>query len=359
MTNPNFDLGPLEAILQDSEVTEIMVNGPYQIYIEKHGELIETDAKFDSEEHLLKIVDTVLRPMGRQLDESNPIVDARLPDGSRVNVVGAPISLTGTTMTIRKFSKRMLNAEDLIRFGSWNKQIVTFLKTCVQARMNMAVAGGTGSGKTTVANILCSFIGPEERIIVAEHAAELQLHQKHVVRMETRPPNLEGRGRVSMQDLLQNAMKMRPERIIAGEVHGGEVIDIFAAMNTGHDGAMLTIHANNPADVVARLEVMATMAGLNVPLLTIREQMAAAIDLITVQQRLPDGKRKILYITEVMGLKGGIIETQDLFVFHQTGIENGEITGYHSPTGAIPRFLDRLSNVNPQITRDFFTPVNA
>lgn len=355
---PEFfrQLGPLESLLDDSAITEIMVNHPKQIFVERHGQLEETGLEFDSEEHLLQVIQRIAEPLGRVLNESNPILDLRLPDGSRVNVVGRPIALNGPVLTIRKFSKQPLTKDDLILYESWDEAIMRFLQMCVLSRLNIVLAGGSGAGKTTVLNILCEFIPDNERIVTVERASELMLRQKHVVALETRPANLEGKGEVSMDDLVVNALKMRPDRIIIGEVHGGEVLHIFQAMNTGHDGAMFSIHANNARDVLARLEVMATMSGWDIPILTIREQMTAALDIIVNQQRLRDGSRRIMSISEVVGLKNGVPELQDIFLFEQSDVREGRIVGHFTPTGITPHCLPRLQDNGFSVAADFFAP---
>ncbi|ACL26068.1 MULTISPECIES: CpaF family protein [Chloroflexus] len=340
-------LGPLEPLLADDDVSEIMVNGPKQVYIEKKGKLIKTDITFADDDHVMRIIDRIVAPLGRRVDESSPMVDARLKDGSRVNVVIRPLALNGPTITIRKFRKDKLTVQDLVRFGSMSQDMADFLAACVQARLNIVVAGGTGSGKTTLLNVLSSFIPEDERIITVENAAELQLRQEHVVTLESRPPNVEGKGEVTIRDLVINCLRMRPERIIVGECRGGETLDMLQAMNTGHDGSMTTIHANSPRDAVSRIETMCLMAGMDLPARAIREQIASAIHVFVQQSRLKDGSRKVTQITEVAGMEGDVVVLQDIFVFEQTGIdEKGKIVGHLRPTGVRPRFLEKFEALN-------------
>ena len=340
-------LGPIEPLLADDEVSEIMVNGPKQVYVEKKGKLIKTDITFTDDEHVMRIIDRIVAPLGRRVVESSPMVDARLKDGSRVNVVIRPLALNGPTITIRKFRKDKLTVQDLVRFGSMSQDMADFLAACVQARLNIVVAGGTGSGKTTLLNVLSSFIPEDERIITVENAAELQLRQDHVVTLESRPPNVEGKGEVTIRDLVINCLRMRPERIIVGECRGGETLDMLQAMNTGHDGSMTTIHANTPRDAVSRIETMCLMAGMDLPARAIREQIASAIHVFVQQSRLKDGSRKVTQITEVAGMEGDVVVLQDIFVFEQTGIdEKGKIVGQLRPTGVRPRFLEKFEALN-------------
>jgi len=308
---------------------------------------------FENDDHVLRVIDRIVAPLGRRVDESQPLVDARLPDGSRVNVVIRPIALCGPTITIRKFSKTPLTVQDLIRFGSVTPEIASFLKAVVIAAVNTVVSGGTGSGKTTLLNVLSGFIPNDERIITIENAAELQLQQEHVVPLESRPPNIEGKGQITIRDLVVNCLRMRPERIVVGECRGGEALDMLQAMNTGHDGSLTTLHANTPRDALARLEVMCLMAGMDLPVRAIREQVASAVDLIIQQQRLRDGSRKILYITEIQGMEGAMITMSDIFTFEQTGFEEGKIVGRIRPTGMRPKFYERIEdagiNLPPKI----------
>jgi len=334
--------GPIEPLLRDDTITEVMVNGPKQIYIERRGKLHRTDVVFESDEHVMRIIDRIVSPIGRRVDESTPYVDARLPDGSRVNIVIPPISLVGPVITIRKFSRDPFQVDDLIRFGTFTPEIAKFLEACVHVRLNIIVSGGTGSGKTTTLNVLSSFIPAEERIVTIENAAELQLHQEHVVTLESRPPNIEGKGEITIRDLVINSLRMRPERIIVGECRGGEALDMLQAMNTGHDGSLTTLHSNSPRDTLARLETMVLMAGMELPIRAIREQIASAVDLIVHQSRLRDGSRKLTAITEVQGMEGDVIVLQDIFVFEQTGVKDGKIVGEFKPTGVRPKFVERF-----------------
>jgi pilus assembly protein CpaF len=336
--------GPIEPLLADDNVSEIMVNGPKMIYVERKGTLSRTNVSFDSDAHVLRIIDRIVAPLGRRVDESSPLVDARLPDGSRVNVVIRPIALNGPTITIRKFETDPLGVEDLIRFGSMTPEIADFLRACVMGRLNSVVSGGTGSGKTTLLNVLSSFIPNDERIITVENAAELQLQQDHVVTLESRPANIEGAGAITIQDLVVNCLRMRPERIIVGECRSGEALDMLQAMNTGHDGSLTTLHANSPRDAISRLEVMCLMAGMELPTRAIREQIAAAVDLIVQQSRLRDGSRKIMTVAEVQGMEGEMITMSNIFEFEQTGFEAGKIVGRIRPTGIRPKFIDRIED---------------
>ncbi len=334
--------GPLQPLLEDDTITEIMVNGPKNVYAERKGKIHRVPITFESNDHVMRVIDRIVAPLGRRIDESSPYVDARLPDGSRVNAVIPPISLVGPTLTIRKFSKNPITVEQLIQFGSITPEAVQFLKACVEARLNIVISGGTGSGKTTLLNVLSSFIPGDERIITIENAAELQLRQEHVVTLESRPPNIEGRGEITIRDLVINSLRMRPERIIVGECRGGETLDMLQAMNTGHDGSMTTAHANSPRDAIARIETMCLMAGMDLPVRAIREQISSAIDLICQQERMRDGTRKVTYITEVGGMEGDIVTMTDIFVFEQSGIENGKIIGRLRPTGLRPKFMDKI-----------------
>lgn len=335
--------GPITPLLSDPEISEIMVNGPDSVYIERNGKIELSGVFFRDEAHVMNIIDRIVSPLGRRIDESMPMVDARLPDGSRVNAVIPPLSLIGPVITIRKFSADPLTMEDLIRFNTLTPEMAQFLEACVKSRLNIVVSGGTGSGKTTTLNVLSSFISPSERIITIEDAAELQLHQPHVVTLESRPPNIEGKGAITIRDLVRNALRMRPDRIIVGEVRSGEALDMLQAMNTGHDGSLTTGHANSPRDMLSRLETMVLMAGMDLPIRAIREQIASAIDLIIHQSRLRDGSRRITDITEVQNMEGDVIVLQDLFCFKQTGVdEDGRVIGEFSSTGMRPKFIDRL-----------------
>lgn len=334
--------GPLQPLLDDDSISEIMVNGPKNIYVERKGKLVRAPIAFESNEHVMRIIDRIVAPLGRRIDESSPYVDARLPDGSRVNAVIPPISLVGPTLTIRKFSRNPITVEQLIQFGTLTPEAVEFLKACVVARLNVVVSGGTGSGKTTLLNVLSGFIPSDERILTIENAAELQLRQEHVVTLESRPANIEGRGQITIRDLVVNALRMRPERIIVGECRGEEALDMLQAMNTGHDGSMTTAHSNSPRDTLARMETMTLMAGMELPVRAIREQIAAAIDLVVHQERMRDGTRKVVNITEVSGMEGDVITTTDIFVFEQTGYENGKVMGRLRPTGLRPKFMGQI-----------------
>ena len=334
--------GPIEPLLNDDSVSEVMVNGPRQVYVERNGRLELTDVTFQDDDHVMRVIDRIVSPLGRRIDESSPMVDARLPDGSRINAIIPPISLVGPVLTIRKFAKDPLTTDDLIRFGTMTPEMVTFLEACVRARLNIVVSGGTGSGKTTTLNLLSSFIPDDERIVTIENAAELQLRQDHVVTLESRPPNIEGRGEVSIRDLVINSLRMRPERVVVGECRGGEALDMLQAMNTGHDGSMTTAHSNGPRDTLSRLETMVLMAGAELPVRAIREQIASAVDLIVHQSRMKDGSRKITAVTEVQGMEGDVIVLQDVFTYEQTGMENGKIVGRLKPTGIRPKFISRF-----------------
>jgi pilus assembly protein CpaF len=331
--------GPIEPFLADETVTEVMVNGPRQIYIERAGKIQKVDATFMNDEHVLRIIDRIIAPMGRHIDETSPRVDARLPDGSRVNVIIEPLSLVGPVITIRKFAARPYTVEDLVGFGTATAEMFEFLKACVQARLNIFVSGGTGSGKTTTLNVISSFIPEDERIITIEDAAELQLRQTHVVTLESRPPNLEGAGEIAIRDLLRNALHMRPDRIVVGECRSGEALDMIQAMTTGQEGSISTGHANTPRDMLSRLETMILMSGYDLPLRAIREGIASALDLIIHTARLRDGSRKIVNITEVFGIDDDEILTQDIFVFEQTGVRDGKVEGELRPTGTRPTFM--------------------
>ncbi|SHM42636.1 pilus assembly protein CpaF [Caldanaerovirga acetigignens] len=347
--------GPITPFINDPEVNEIMVNGPYKVYVEKNGVLELTEVTFRDEEHVMNIIERIVAPIGRRIDESMPMVDARLPDGSRVNAVIPPISLIGPVITIRKFSQRPLTVEDLIRFGTLTPEMAAFLEACVKARLNILVSGGTSSGKTTTLNVLSSFIPPTERIVTIEDAAELRLQQPHVITLESRPPNIEGRGEITIRDLVRNALRMRPDRIIVGEVRGGEALDMLQAMNTGHDGSLATGHANSPRDMLSRLETMVLMAGVDLPVRAIREQIASAIDLIIHQSRLKDGSRRITSIVEVQGMEGDVIVLQDLFTFRQTGVgEDGKVKGVFEATGVLPKFMDRFEAYGLNLPREVF-----
>lgn len=344
IVNEILGYGPLEPMLHDPEITEIMVNGPHQIYVERRGKIELTSVRFRDDKHLMRVVEKILMPLGKRVDERVPMVDARLPDGSRVNIVIPPIALNGPCVTIRKFSRDPFTINDLISFGTLTPEIAQFLQASVQARLNIIVTGGTGSGKTTTLNVLSAFIPNDERIVTIEDTAELQLRQEHVVRLEARPPNIEGIGEVTIRDMVRNALRMRPNRIVVGECRGGEALDMLQAMNTGHDGSMTTIHANNPREALSRLETMVLMAGIDLPVRAIREQIAGAIDIIVHQERMRDGRRRITYISEVTGMEGEVITLQDIFVFEQEGIdEMGQIRGRLRPAGIRPKCYDRIT----------------
>ena len=343
ITDEIVGLGPLEPLLRDETITEVMVNGPRQVYVEKAGKIELTNVGFQNDEHVMRIIDRIISPLGRRVDESSPMVDARLVDGSRVNAIIPPLSLVGPVLTIRKFAASPLTTDDLIRFGTSTPDMFDFLRACVEARLNVFVSGGTGSGKTTMLNVLSSFIPNDERIVTIEDAAELQLRQEHVVTLEARPPNIEGRGAIPIRELVRNALRMRPDRIIVGECRSGEALDMLQAMNTGHDGSMSTGHSNSPRDMLARLETMVLMAGVDLPLRAIREQIASAVDLVVHQERMRDGTRKITAITEVQGMEGDVIVLQDVFVFEQTGVAEGKIQGRLKATGVRPRFTEKFA----------------
>src|SRR5512147_859849 len=345
--------GPLQPLLEDESVTEIMVNGAKNIYIERNGKIHRVPMTFESDDHVMRIIDRIVAPLGRRIDESSPYVDARLADGSRVNAVIPPISLVGPVLTIRKFARNPITLEQMIQFGSITQEAVQFLKACVESRLNIVISGGTGSGKTTFLNVLSGFIPADERIITIENAAELQLRQEHVVTLESRPPNIEGRGEITIRNLVVNALRMRPERIIVGEIRDEAALDMLQAMNTGHDGSMTTAHSNSPRDTLSRIETMTMMAGMELPVRAIREQVSSAIDMIVHQERMRDGTRKVTHITEVSGMEGEVITMTDIFVFEQTGIENGQIVGRLRPTGLRPKFMDKIEatgiNLPPSI----------
>lgn len=343
--NEAMRLGPLEELLADDSVSEIMVNGPEKVYVERNGKLQLSDCQFADDASVMAVIERIVAPLGRRIDESQPYVDARLSDGSRVNAIISPLSLSGPTITIRKFAKKALSPEDFIRFGTWTKNAAEFMRLCVVMRKNVIVAGGTGSGKTTLLNLLSGFIPHSERIVTVEDAAELRLQQPHVVRLEARPPNIEGKGAVPIRDLVKNCLRMRPDRIIVGECRGGEALDMLQAMNTGHDGSLTTVHANSPRDVISRLETMVLMSGMELPSRAIREQIASAVDVIIHESRMSDGSRKVTSITEVTGLEGNQIVMQEIFAFNQAGVdENGKIIGEMKSTGSVPTWIDQLKS---------------
>lgn len=347
-------LGPLEPLLADETISEIMVNGPKKIFIERDGRLQRVNVTFESDEHLMRIIERIVAPMGRRIDESSPTVHARLKDGSRVNAVIPPISLQGPILTIRKFFRRPLTVEDLIRLGTVTEESIEFLRAAVVAAINVIVSGGTGTGKTTFLNILSSYIPADERIITIENAAELQLRQEHVVILESRPPNVEGKGQIDIRDLVINSLRMRPDRIVVGECRGGEALDMLQAMNTGHEGSMTTLHANNTRDALSRLETMVLMSGMALPHRAIREQVAAAIDLIVQLSRMRDGSRRVISISEVQGMEGDVITMADIFKFEQTGYENNRVIGRLRPTGIRPKFMDRIEQAGIRLPPSIF-----
>lgn len=346
--------GPLQPLLEDKEITEIMVNGPKNVYIEKKGKIHRVPVVFQDDEHVMRIIDRIVSPLGRRVDEASPYVDARLPDGSRVNAVIPPISLVGPTITIRMFSKDPITVDQLIEFGSITRDGIRFLKACVEANMNIVISGGTGSGKTTFLNVLSSFIPSDQRIVTIENAAELQLRQEHVVILETRPPNIEGSGEINAQQLVVNSLRMRPDRIIVGEIRAGEALDMLQAMNTGHEGSMTTAHANSPRDTISRIETMTLMAGYDLPVRAIREQIASAIDLIVQVTRMRDGSRKIINITEVVGMEGDVITLTDIFQYEQTGFEDEKVVGELRSTGLRPNFMDKIESYGIHLPPSIF-----
>lgn len=353
--NEAIGLGPIEALLEDESVTEIMVNRHDEIYVERAGKLALSNCTFTSDQAVLAVIERIITPLGRRIDESSPMVDARLKDGSRVNAVIPPLALRGPCLTIRKFSKQRLEFSDLVKFGSLNQDMVKFLRVCVHRRCNIVVAGGTGTGKTTLLNVLSNLIPNDERTLTVEDAAELQLNQPNLVSLESRPPNLEGRNQISIRDLVRNALRMRPDRIVVGECRGGEALDMLQAMNTGHDGSLTTVHANSPRDVLSRLEVMVMMAGMELPVSAIREQTASAIDIIVHQSRFPDGSRRVTRITEVTGLESGTVQMQDIFRFKQQGLDQeGRVRGKFVATGFVPTFYEELEEMGLEVDLAIF-----
>jgi pilus assembly protein CpaF len=350
--------GPIDRLLKDEEVTEVMVNGPESVYVERAGRIEKTNASFVDDTHLRRIIDKIVSQVGRRIDEATPMVDARLPDGSRVNAVIHPLAISGPFLTIRKFSKEPFQIDDLIRFGTLNAHSARFLQACVVGRLNVIVSGGTGTGKTTTLNVLSSFIPSDERIVTIEDAKELQLHQDHVLAMEARPPNIEGKGLVSIRDLVRNALRMRPDRVVVGECRGGEALDMLQAMNTGHDGSITTIHSNSPRDTLSRIETMTLMSGFDLPIRAIREQMASALDLIVHLTRLRDGTRRITHVTEVQGMEGDVITLQDIFLFDfGMGIdEHGRFKGHLKATGVRPKFAEKLADLGIRLGPEVFQP---
>jgi pilus assembly protein CpaF len=349
--------GPIQVLLDDPDISEIMVNGPKKIFIEKKGKLTKSNVVFDDDDHVIRIIDRIILPLGRRVDWDSPTVDARLPDGSRVNAVVRPVSIDGPSITIRKFRKDKLQAEDLINFGSITHQMADFLEACVKARFNVVVSGGTGSGKTTLLNVLSGFIPENERIITIEDAAELQLQQDHVMRMETKAANADGLHAVSIRELVKNSLRMRPDRIVVGEVRGGEALDMLQAMNTGHDGSLTTVHSNSPRDALSRLETLVLMAGMDLPLKVVRQQISSAVDLIVQQTRLKDGQRKVTAVTEVAGMEGDMVVLSDIFKFSQTGVtQDGKVIGELNATGIRPNFTPRLEAAGFKLGAEIFAP---
>ncbi len=350
--------GPIDRLLKDEEVTEVMVNGPGSVYIERFGKLEKTDATFIDEQHLRRIIDKIVGQVGRRIDEATPLCDARLPDGSRVNAVIHPLAIGGPFLTIRKFSTDPFQIDDLIKFGTLNAASARFLQALVVGKLNLIVAGGTGTGKTTTLNVLSSFIPNDERIITVEDAKELQLHQDHVLSVEARPPNIEGKGQITIRDLVRNALRMRPDRIVVGECRGGEALDMLQAMNTGHDGSLTTIHANSPRDTLSRLETLVLMAGFDLPVRAIREQVASALDCIVQLARLRDGTRRVTHITEVQGMEGDVIILQDIFLFdYGMGVDdNGRFLGHLKATGVRPKFAEKLADLGIRLGAEVFQP---
>lgn len=353
--NDLLGFGPIQPLLDDSDVSEVMVNGPKKIFIEKNGQLSKSDITFDDDEHVLRVIDRIILPLGRRVDFDSPTVDARLPDGSRVNAVVRPVAIDGPSITIRKFRKDKLKVEDLISFGSITRQMADFLEACVKARFNIVISGGTGSGKTTLLNVVSGFIPEMERIITIEDAAELQLQQEHVMRMETKAANADGLHAVSIRELVKNSLRMRPDRIVVGEVRGGEALDMLQAMNTGHDGSLTTVHANSPRDAISRLETLVLMAGMDLPLKVVRQQISSAIDLIVQQTRFKDGKRKVTAVTEVAGMEGDVVVLSDIFKFTQAGVgAEGQVLGDLQPTGIRPNFTPRLEAAGFKLGAEVF-----
>ncbi len=347
--------GPIQPLLNDPDVSEVMVNGPKKVYVEKKGKLTKTGVTFENDNHVIRVIERIVLPLGRRVDPDSPTVDARLPDGSRVNAIVPPVALDGPSITIRKFRRDKLTMQQLIEYGSITPQMAEFLKACVISRLNIVISGGTGSGKTTLLNVLSGLIPEDERIVTIEDAAELQLQQDHIVRLETKPASLEGKGQVTIRDLVRNSLRMRPDRIVVGECRGGETLDMLQAMNTGHDGSLTTLHANTPRDALSRLETMVLMAGMDLPVKVIRQQVSAAIDLIVQQTRLKDGSRKVTAISEVAGMEGDTIVLTDIFRFEQTGqTPDGKIIGQLKPTGIRPLFTPRLENAGFKLPPEVF-----
>jgi pilus assembly protein CpaF len=355
-----FGFGPIQPLLDDPTVTEVMVNGPNRVYVERKGRSVRTNVRFNDDDHVRRIIDRIVIPLGRRVDADNPLVDARLPDGSRVNAVIAPVAIDGPSITIRKFGKQALKVEDLVRFGSMTQSLADFFKACVVSRLNIIVSGGTGSGKTTLLNVLSSFIPDEERIVTIEDAAELRLSQDHVVRLETKKQNRDGSGGVSIRDLVRNALRMRPERIVVGECRGGEALDMLQAMNTGHDGSLTTLHANTPRDAISRIETMALMGGIDFPIKVVREQLASAVQLIVQQARMRDGSRRITYVTELAGMEGDKVILQEIFRFQDEGLDaDGKVKGSLRPSGLRPTFCSKLEVHGFKLPQELFMTNSA
>ncbi len=346
--------GPLDPLLHDDSVTEIMCNGPSAVYVERAGLLEKTDVVFEDDKHLMRIIDRIVSPLGRRVDEASPMVDARLPAGFRINATIPPLTLGGPTLTIRKFATTPFTAQDLVANATMSSELVAFLQACVEARINIVISGGTGAGKTTLLNVVSAFVPARERIVVIEDTAELQIKQEHVVRMEYRPPNVEGKGEVTIRRLVINALRMRPDRIVVGECRSGEALDMLQAMNTGHDGSLTTVHSNSPRDALRRIETMVLMAGMELPLQAIREQVASAIELVVHVERLRDGTRRVVQVSEVQGMEGSNIVMQDLFEFRQIGIQNGRVLGSLKATGLRPKFADKFAVNNIQLPAGIF-----
>ncbi|MGH7774016.1 MAG: CpaF family protein [Candidatus Binatia bacterium] len=353
-----FGLGPIEYLMKDPEITDVLVNTHSLVYVERHGKLEKTDVRFRDDSHLMQIIERIVSRVGRRIDESSPMVDARLPDGSRVNAIIPPLALDGPILSIRRFGAEPLTMKDLIQLSSIPEQVAEVLRACVKSRLNLLISGGTGAGKTTLLNCLSNYIPVQERIVTIEDSAELKLQQEHVVRLETRPPNIEGSGTVTQRDLVRNALRMRPDRIIVGEVRGGEALDMMQAMNTGHDGSISTIHANSARDALSRLETMMLMAGVNLPERAMREQISSALDVIVQLSRMSDGGRKLMEISEVVGMEGNIVTTQMIFQFQQRGIENGKVIGEFVATGVKPMFIDRLEVYGFKMPNTYFLPLS-
>ncbi len=352
-----FGLGPIEPLMQDPTISDILVNGPHEVYVERRGKLQKTSAIFRDDAHLMQVIERIVSAVGRRVDESSPMVDARLKDGSRVNAIIPPLALDGPVMSIRRFAVDPFRMADLLQFGAVTEQLAEVLRGAVQARLNILVSGGTGAGKTTMLNILSNYIPSTERIVTIEDSAELQLQQDHVVRLETRPPNIEGAGAVTARDLVRNALRMRPDRIVVGEVRGGEVLDMLQAMNTGHDGSMSTVHANSTRDALSRIETMVLMSGLALPMRAMRDYIASALDVVIQLARLSDGTRKLVRVTEIVGMEEDVVTTQDIFVFEQQGVDkDGRVSGFHRATGVRPRFSERLERAGVHLPQELFDP---